>query len=109
MNDSEHHQNNSGDTLTVPQQNGGSLGYKNLKKYRRHAHKRVFVNRSLSMEKIKFFGFDMDYTLAGNTPYTSPLYNIDPLPLQGDSTPLQGLGRIWATGCVKEKTGCVKF
>ena len=49
------HQHNSGDTS----------GYKALKKYRRHAHKRVFVNRSLSMEKIKFFGFDMDYTLAG--------------------------------------------
>lgn len=27
---------------------------------------RVFVNRSLHLEKIKFFGFDMDYTLAGN-------------------------------------------
>lgn len=26
---------------------------------------RVFVNRSLAMEKIKCFGFDMDYTLAG--------------------------------------------
>ena len=26
---------------------------------------RVFVNRSLSLDKIKFFGFDMDYTLAG--------------------------------------------
>jgi len=26
---------------------------------------RVFVNRSLHMKKIKFFGFDMDYTLAG--------------------------------------------
>lgn len=26
---------------------------------------RVFVNRSLAMEKIKYFGFDMDYTLAG--------------------------------------------
>ncbi|KAF2981175.1 hypothetical protein EK904_014526, partial [Melospiza melodia maxima] len=25
---------------------------------------RVFVNRSLAMEKIKCFGFDMDYTLA---------------------------------------------
>eukprot|EP00069_Balaena_mysticetus_P007345 bmy_19109T0 len=31
---------------------------------------RVFVNRSLAMEKIKCFGFDMDYTLAGKmTPY----------------------------------------
>ena len=26
---------------------------------------RVFVNRNLRMEKIAFFGFDMDYTLAG--------------------------------------------
>lgn len=26
---------------------------------------RVFVNRSLNMAKIKIFGFDMDYTLAG--------------------------------------------
>jgi len=25
---------------------------------------RVFVNRSMHLEKIKFFGFDMDYTLA---------------------------------------------
>lgn len=29
------------------------------------AFHRVFVNRSLAMEKIKCFGFDMDYTLAG--------------------------------------------
>ena len=26
---------------------------------------RIFVNRSLNLSKIKFFGFDMDYTLAG--------------------------------------------
>ena len=26
---------------------------------------RIFVNRSLHLEKIKFYGFDMDYTLAG--------------------------------------------
>ncbi|XP_072827904.1 cytosolic purine 5'-nucleotidase isoform X2 [Vicugna pacos] len=37
-----------------------------LKKYRREAYHRVFVNRSLAMEKIKCFGFDMDYTLAGS-------------------------------------------
>lgn len=24
----------------------------------------VFVNRSLMLEKVKFYGFDMDYTLA---------------------------------------------
>jgi 5'-nucleotidase len=27
---------------------------------------RVFVNRSMKLDKIQFFGFDMDYTLAGN-------------------------------------------
>ena len=26
---------------------------------------RVFVNRSLYLERVKFYGFDMDYTLAG--------------------------------------------
>uniref|UniRef100_A0A493TQL8 5'-nucleotidase, cytosolic II n=1 Tax=Anas platyrhynchos platyrhynchos TaxID=8840 RepID=A0A493TQL8_ANAPP len=41
-----------------------------LKKYRREAYHRVFVNRSLAMEKIKCFGFDMDYTLAGEKPVT---------------------------------------
>ena len=34
---------------------------------------RVFVNRSLHMEKIKFYGFDMDYTLAE---YKSPEYEV---------------------------------
>lgn len=33
---------------------------------------RVFVNRSLAMEKIKCFGFDMDYTLAGKLNTHSP-------------------------------------
>ena len=32
---------------------------------------RIFVNRSLTLEKIKFYGFDMDYTLAE---YKSPEY-----------------------------------
>ncbi|KAG8440983.1 hypothetical protein GDO86_006644 [Hymenochirus boettgeri] len=34
-------------------------------------HNRIFVNRSLSLEKIRCFGFDMDYTLAM---YRSPDY-----------------------------------
>lgn len=34
------------------------------KKFYREINHRVFVNRSLHLEKIKFFGFDMDYTLA---------------------------------------------
>lgn len=32
--------------------------------YKREPAKRVFVNRNLRFEKIQFFGFDMDYTLA---------------------------------------------
>lgn len=39
------------------------------KKYYRSSHHRIFVNRSLSLEKIQFFGFDMDYTIAE---YKSP-------------------------------------
>lgn len=30
---------------------------------------RIFVNRSLHLENIKFYGFDMDYTLAGKMSY----------------------------------------
>lgn len=46
---------------------------------------RVFVNRSLHLENIKYYGFDMDYTLAGGTPiltthpYTTYPYNVDHL------------------------------
>lgn len=32
-------------------------------------HSRVYVNRSVSMERIKYIGFDMDYTLVGGCPY----------------------------------------
>ncbi|XP_057306324.1 cytosolic purine 5'-nucleotidase-like isoform X2 [Hydractinia symbiolongicarpus] len=37
----------------------------------REIPERVFVNRSLNLENVKFFGFDMDYTLAV---YKSPEY-----------------------------------
>jgi len=40
---------------------------------KRDTDKRIFVNRSLSLEKIKFYGFDMDYTLAE---YKSPQYEV---------------------------------
>lgn len=43
------------------------------RRYYRSKEKRVFVNRSLHMEKIKFFGFDMDYTIAE---YNSPQYEV---------------------------------
>lgn len=39
--------------------------------HKRPTAHRVFVNRSLHMEKIKFYGFDMDYTLAE---YKSPQF-----------------------------------
>ncbi|XP_068130960.1 cytosolic purine 5'-nucleotidase-like [Hyperolius riggenbachi] len=45
-----------------------SVDYRTLK---RDYHHRIFVNRSLSLEKIKCYGFDMDYTLAM---YRSPDY-----------------------------------
>ncbi|XP_042896001.1 cytosolic purine 5'-nucleotidase isoform X2 [Parasteatoda tepidariorum] len=41
------------------------------RKFYRATHHRIFVNRSLHLEKIKFFGFDMDYTLAQ---YKNPEY-----------------------------------
>uniref|UniRef100_A0A7E4W562 Cytosolic purine 5'-nucleotidase n=1 Tax=Panagrellus redivivus TaxID=6233 RepID=A0A7E4W562_PANRE len=38
--------------------------FEDLAAHKRSPEKRVFVNRNLRLEKIKFFGFDMDYTLA---------------------------------------------
>merc|ERR1712223_258355 len=49
----------------------GSSG--SVKKYYRNVSQRVFVNRSLHLEKIKYYGFDMDYTLAE---YKSPEFEI---------------------------------
>ncbi|KAG7476654.1 hypothetical protein MATL_G00085120 [Megalops atlanticus] len=42
-----------------------------LRSVKRDYHHRVFVNRSLTLENIKCYGFDMDYTLAM---YKSPDY-----------------------------------
>ncbi|XP_055909648.1 cytosolic purine 5'-nucleotidase isoform X1 [Eupeodes corollae] len=39
--------------------------------HKRELGHRIFVNRSLHLENIKFYGFDMDYTLAE---YKSPQY-----------------------------------
>ncbi|CAH8838999.1 unnamed protein product [Trichobilharzia szidati] len=44
---------------------------KNVGVQKRETKHRIFVNRSLQLDKIKFFGFDMDYTLAQ---YKSPQY-----------------------------------
>eukprot|EP00099_Drosophila_melanogaster_P026877 NP_728162.1 uncharacterized protein Dmel_CG32549, isoform E [Drosophila melanogaster] len=46
----------------------GTAGYHGHKRELGH---RVFVNRSLHLENIKYYGFDMDYTLAE---YKSPQY-----------------------------------
>lgn len=52
--------------------NGTSIfGDGPIKKYYRKTTHRIFVNRSLHLENIKFYGFDMDYTLAE---YKSPQY-----------------------------------
>ncbi|XP_029169641.1 cytosolic purine 5'-nucleotidase isoform X2 [Nylanderia fulva] len=52
----------------TPQQENDPSGNK---KWYRQASQRIFVNRSLHLENIKFYGFDMDYTLAE---YKSPQY-----------------------------------
>lgn len=51
----------------------GSPMFPFLHQIKREPAHRVFVNRSLQLSKIKFFGFDMDYTLAL---YKSPQYEI---------------------------------
>ena len=59
---------------------------------------RIFVNRSLHMEKIKFFGFDMDYTLAE---YNSPQYEVTNAitwHFYGQKI-LIFLSRSWASSC----------
>lgn len=42
------------------------------KTYKRKPEDRVFVNRTIRMDKIRWFGFDMDYTLAE---YLHPQYD----------------------------------
>ncbi|KAL0480681.1 5'-nucleotidase [Acrasis kona] len=40
-------------------------------KFRRDIHSRIFVNRSVNLDNIQYFGYDMDYTLAD---YKSPAF-----------------------------------
>ncbi|XP_055353973.1 LOW QUALITY PROTEIN: cytosolic purine 5'-nucleotidase-like [Paramacrobiotus metropolitanus] len=54
-------------TATLATTNGLDVPHK----YYREAEHRIFVNRSLRLGQIKFYGFDMDYTLAV---YKSPAY-----------------------------------
>ena len=46
------------------QNNANSIKLSHYYQHKREPSHRVFVNRSLQLSKIKFFGFDMDYTLA---------------------------------------------
>lgn len=46
-------------------------GYHSHATHKRPIAQRIFVNRLLDLNKIKFYGFDMDYTLAV---YKSPVY-----------------------------------
>ncbi|XP_067641443.1 cytosolic purine 5'-nucleotidase isoform X1 [Eurosta solidaginis] len=52
-------------------QNGAHVAEIPPHAYKRKLDHRIFVNRSLHLENIKFYGFDMDYTLAE---YKSPQY-----------------------------------
>ncbi|KAL9649859.1 hypothetical protein ABK040_009672 [Willaertia magna] len=45
--------------------------YELPEKYRRPIDHRIFVNRSVNLNNIEYFGFDMDYTIAV---YLSPAY-----------------------------------
>ncbi|XP_055871726.1 cytosolic purine 5'-nucleotidase-like isoform X1 [Biomphalaria glabrata] len=54
---------------TIP--NTHNTSNQNLKVFKRDPQHRIFVNRGLHLDKIKFYGFDMDYTLAV---YKSPVY-----------------------------------
>ncbi|XP_043790331.1 cytosolic purine 5'-nucleotidase isoform X2 [Apis laboriosa] len=60
--------NSHGDHVSTTLQHENDSGNK---KWYRQASQRIFVNRSLHLENIKFYGFDMDYTLAE---YKSPEY-----------------------------------
>ncbi|KAG9335724.1 hypothetical protein JZ751_004260 [Albula glossodonta] len=50
---------------------GTESNHLDVRSVKRDHHHRVFVNRSLALENIKCYGFDMDYTLAM---YKSPDY-----------------------------------
>lgn len=64
------HNDSAPDSPAVDSQFNPYSNLKGKKWYRKAAH-RIFVNRSLHLENIKFYGFDMDYTLAE---YKSPQY-----------------------------------
>ncbi|GAB1607712.1 cytosolic purine 5'-nucleotidase isoform X1 [Argonauta hians] len=57
-------------TTTTTTDSGGCHGNTELKTpnhnkvYKRDPDKRIFVNRGLLMQKVKYLGFDMDYTIA---------------------------------------------
>ncbi|XP_066449229.1 cytosolic purine 5'-nucleotidase-like isoform X2 [Eleutherodactylus coqui] len=67
----EHNVGTDGRQLNDHHLNSTNINGVDLPTLKRDYHHRIFVNRSLGLEKIKCFGFDMDYTLAM---YRSPDY-----------------------------------
>jgi 5'-nucleotidase len=43
----------------------GTTSEREINKHKKDPIQRIFVGRSLRLEKIKFFGFDLDYTICG--------------------------------------------
>ncbi|XP_078095629.1 cytosolic purine 5'-nucleotidase-like isoform X2 [Mustelus asterias] len=68
---SEHNNQHSTHENHTNFQSTGDCHQVDCRLLKRDYQHRVFVNRSLALEKIKCFGFDMDYTLAV---YRSPEY-----------------------------------
>ena len=40
-----------------------SIDYELPEKYRRPVEHRIFVNRTVNLDNIEYYGFDMDYTM----------------------------------------------
>ena len=65
----------------------------------------VFVNRSVELGKIKFFGFDMDYTLAGK------IVNFSSFGFLACTIPPCSPAHVSSTctGCTKSQDRCLNF
>jgi len=75
-----------GDSTRESLASDAEIRKRNIKTKREPGH-RIFVNRSLQLDRIKFYGFDMDYTLAL---YKSP--EFEELTFQQVLESLIGLG-----------------
>lgn len=53
--------------ITMKDASTGTTNEQDVNKFKKDPIQRVFVSRSLRLEKIKCFGFDLDYTICGKT------------------------------------------